>query len=698
LRSIRTPKTWHITSDGLHDFINYNDLEELAEHKYKDVAQVRQEYPAIIQVFKSASFPPELVNGLSIALDDLPEVPLIVRSSSLLEDSKGTSFAGKYKSLFIANQGAKEERLEALIDAIEEVYASMFGPDPIEYRHENGLIDHHEEMGIMIQEVVGAQVGPYYLPAFAGVAFSNNDFRWSSRIRREDGLARLVPGLGTRAVDRLSDDYPILIAPGKPKLPVNVSLDEVIRYSPNKIDLINLQTRSFETVEIRELLKAYGNQYPLVGKLVSILKPDRVQIPGAQGIDFQHEACIVTFDGLISRTTFIKQLEAILLTLQESLGYPVDIEFAHDGTDFYLLQCRAQSYQEDSAPAEIPDHVPADEILFTARRYVTNGVVADIAYVVYVDPARYSELTQQQDLAAVGQVVSRLNKILPRRQFILMGPGRWGSRGDIRLGVSVTYSDINNCAMLIEIARRQGDYTPDPSFGTHFFQDLVEASIRYLPLYPDDGGTMFNEKFLTTTPGKLRELLPEFSHLEQVVRVIDIPAHTDGKVLQVLMNAERETALARLTRPSRSAELESKKISRRIYGQARDVHWQWRLQAAERIAANLDAEKYGVAGFYIIGSVNNATAGPESDIDLLIHFRGTDTQRQELLTWLDGWNCCLSDENQQRTGYKISNLLDVHLVSDEDIRNRTSYAIKIGAVSDAARPLIIGSARKKNGH
>ena len=126
----------------------------------------------------------------------LPEVPLIVRSSSLLEDSKGTSFAGKYKSLFIANQGSKHQRMMALMDAIAEVYASTFGPDPIGYRIERGLIDFHEEMGIMIQEVVGTRIGRYYMPAFAGVAFSRNEFQWSRRIRREDGLLRMVPGLG----------------------------------------------------------------------------------------------------------------------------------------------------------------------------------------------------------------------------------------------------------------------------------------------------------------------------------------------------------------------------------------------------------------------------------------------------------------------------------------------------------------------
>jgi hypothetical protein len=423
----------------------------------------------------------------------------------------------------------------------------MFGPDPIEYRIEHGLIDYHEEMGILIQEVVGTQVGHYYLPAFAGVAFSHNEFRWSSRIRREDGLVRLVPGLGTRAVDRLSDDYPVLVALGQPSLRVNVTPDEVRRYSPKKVDVINLETRSFETVDLRAMLNTLGDRYPLSHELVSLLVGDHLRRPRAWGVDFEKSDVVVTFDGLFSRTPFIRQLQMIMGVLQDALGYPVDIEFAHDGTDFYLLQCRSQSRGEDSIPPMIPRNLPADEVIFTANRYVVNGQVPDISHIVYVNPQRYAALENQQELLAVGRAIGRLNQVLPRRRFILMGPGRWGSRGDIRLGVSVSYSDLNNAAMLIEIARKQKDYMPEPSFGTHFFQDLVEASIHYLPLYPDQPGVVFNETFLTSQANILADLLPDLAYLADVVRVIHVPDSTGGRFLQVLMNAETEEAVALLS-------------------------------------------------------------------------------------------------------------------------------------------------------
>ena len=206
-----------------------------------------------------------------------------MRSSSLLEDRVGSAFSGKYKSLFLANQGTKRERLAALQDAIAEVYASVFGPDPIEYRAERGLLDVHEEMGIMIQEVVGRGSVDYFLPAFSGVAFSNNEFRWSSRIKREDGLVRLVPGLGTRAVDRLSDDYPVLIAPGQPGLRVNVTPDEIVRYSPKKVDVINLEENRFETIEVEDLLREHGREIPGIQQMVSAVDEGHIRKPIGSG-------------------------------------------------------------------------------------------------------------------------------------------------------------------------------------------------------------------------------------------------------------------------------------------------------------------------------------------------------------------------------------------------------------------------------
>ncbi len=686
LRGVKVPRTWYVSSNAHQEFLNYNNLRELYFRKYMSIEHVRQEYPHIVNLLKNCHFPPEISRGLALAVEDFGDRPIIVRSSSLLEDRIGSSFAGKYKSLFLWSRGSREERLEALRDAIAEVYASTFSPDAIEYRAERRLLDVHEEMGIMIQEVVGRRIGDYFFPAYSGVALSHNEFRWSARIRRHDGLLRLVPGLGTRAVDRVGDDYPVLLAPGQPGLRVNVTPDEVIRYSPRWIDAINLKTNTFDTLEFRDLMRECGSDYPGIRQIVSVVEEDRIRRPIGLEPDFAQDEVVVTFEGLIRDTSFVKRMAAIVGLLSEKLGGPVDVEFASDGTDLYLLQCRAQSHTDEFAPAPIPRNLPREVVLFSAHRSISNGQVPDITHIVFIDPERYAELEDLRDLRNVGKVVGKLNKLLPKRQFILIGPGRWGSRGDIKLGVQVTYSDISNTAVLMEVAHKKGNYLPELSFGTHFFQDLVESDIRYIPLYPDEPEGFLDETFLRRASNLLPDMFPEFSRLADVVRVIEADRKGEGHVLRILMNADLDEAVGIFDTP-RSEPTIVRRSADTLVAVPTEAHWRWRLRMVERIASDLDPDRFGVKAFYVFGSVKNATAGPSSDIDLLVHDAGTSRKREELDLWLDGWSRSLAETNYLRTGYKNEGLLDVHYVTDEDIEKRTSYAVKIDAVTDAARRL-----------
>jgi hypothetical protein len=540
-------------------------------------------------------------------------------------------------------------------------------------------------MAVMIQEVVGKRVGRYYLPAYAGVAFSCNEFRWSPRIKRDDGLVRVVPGLGTRAVDRLADDYPVLIAPGQPGLRVNVTLDEVVRYSPQMIDVINLEQNSFETVAVKQLLREYGDEYPQIQNMVSVISDGQTRRPRGLEPDWENDDVAMTFQGLIEDGEFVRKVKTLIDYLHEKTGYLIDIEFASDGDDFYLLQCRAQSASPEFAPAPIPRDLPRDKVLFSANQFISNGRVPEVTHIVYVDPELYGELPDLQIMKDVGRAVGKLNKILPKRQFVLIGPGRWGSRGDIKLGVGVTYSDINNTCALIEVARRKGNYVPELSFGTHFFQDLVEADIRYLPLYPDDDGVIFNEPFLRRKKNVLKKVLPEYAHLSDVLRVIDVPGVTDGQILKILLNADLDEGVGLLALPvgeQVEEDLQEFRVEERS-----EAHWRWRMLMAEKIAGSLDAKRFGVKGIYVFGSVKNAASGPGSDLDLIVHFDGSQEQRDSLAMWLDGWSRSLAEVNYLRTGYRTDGLLDVHIVTDADIEKQTSYAAKIGAVTDAARPL-----------
>jgi predicted nucleotidyltransferase len=408
-------------------------------------------------------------------------------------------------------------------------------------------------------------------------------------------------------------------------------------------------------------------------------------------LDDDKKELIVTFDKLFIKTDFLKKVDLILKTLQAKIQSPIDIEFACDGTDFYLLQCRPQSFTGDITSDNIPKDIPEEKILFTAKKFISNGRVPEITHIVYVDPVHYSGISDRNRLLQVGRAVGKLNKLLPKRKFILIGPGRWGSRGDIKLGVSVTYSDINNTAMLIEVARKKGNYTPDLSFGTHFFQDLVEANIRYLPLYPDNEGILFNESFFQNSENIIRDLIPEYSHLEDVVKVIDVVNSTDGSILKVMMNADLNIAVGVLT--DETGVSESEKIHKGLVESHSGEHWKWRMKIAEKIASELDAEKFGIKAMYVFGSTKNTVAGPGSDINLLVHVDEKEVKLNDLNLWFEGWSLCLSEINFLRTGYKSPGLLDIHYVNDEDIKHKSGFASKIDAVTDAAAPL-----KLKNNH
>jgi hypothetical protein len=347
----------------------------------------------------------------------------------------------------------------------------------------------------------------------------------------------------------MSDDYPVLVSPGQPNLRANVSPREILRYSPRKMDVINLESNRFETVEIRDLFREFGDVYPEARRLVSMVDEGRIREPMGREPDWKRDDFLVTFEGLIGKTPFIKQMSVMLNALSSRLHTPVDVEFACDGDDLYVLQCRSQSQAGHTGPPVIPGDLPPDRILFTANRYVSDGYVDGITHIIYVDPEEYGNLPDPRSMERVARAVGKLNKVLPKRRFILMGPGRWGSRGDIRLGVGVGYSDISNCAVLIEIARKKKNYVPELSFGTHFFQDLVESRIHYLPLYPDEPGIVFNDAFLSGARNRLCRLLPEFKDVEQVVRVIEIPAEAEGLALRIFMNGDQERAVGALVGP-----------------------------------------------------------------------------------------------------------------------------------------------------
>ena len=668
LSDINFPMSWYITSDTVLSFIHYNDLDEVSHVKYLDPLEIRQEQPFLEQIFKNATFPFEIAEGLRRIIREFKDKPIIVRSSSLLEDNFGYAFSGKYKSLFVPNIGTEKERLKALMNAVTEVYASTFSPDPIEYRRERGLLDFNEEMGILIQEVVGTQIGPYFMPSFAGVAFSRNEFRWSPRIQREDGMIRIVPGLGTRAVDRVGNDYPILISPKRPNLLVNTLVEERVKYSPRFMDVINTETGMIETVDAVELMKKYFDEFPRITDILSIHDQGRLKNASNVLLNPKDADFVVTFQHLFEKTDFLEKMRQILNLLEQKIGVPVDVEFASNGDKLYILQCRPQSQAQGIERKPIPKDIPEDRKLFFTKKYVTTGAIENIEYIVYVVPEEYTNLDKREQMQKVAKIISELNLRLPRRKFILIGPGRWGSRGDIKLGVPIKYGDINNTTLMVEIAREKEGYTPELSFGTHFFQDLVESNIRYLPLYPGQDDNLFNESSLLNTENRLSKILQGYKNYEDVVKVIHVSDLLPGGTLSIIMDGEANEALAYL-KPA--------------------DHLTWRTMKIDEITQAIDPELYGIQGMYLIGSTKDGSAGPTSDIDLLVHFKGTEEQKDKLMAWFDEWGKKLAKENKERTGYDTDGLLDVHIITDEDIRKKSSWASHITSPYQTVRKLTL---------
>ena len=541
---VAIPDSYFLRSDVVEEFLRLNRLDEYQSQKYKSIEDVTREYPLIRGVFRNGDFPLKIVHELRRILGEIGNDPLIVRSSSLLEDRFGTAFCGKYRSVFVANQGTLEQRLQALLGAIAEVYASVMAPDPLLYRREHNLIDYVEEMAVLIQRVVGVQFGQYLFPPFAGVAFSRNEYRWSPRIKREDGLMRVVMGLGTRAVDRSGSEFPRMVALGDPTLRPESSVQEILRGAQRTVDVVDTKMNRLRSIRLEELLSS-GDEFPMLDKIVSVHREGELYAPTLERVNAEASSLCITFDKLIRSTPFIDRIHAILARLEQVYGCPVDIEFATDGKKFYILQCRALSTAKEFPPVSIPKNIPDHDVIFEARRYVRGGLIEGLEYLVYIQASKYYALPSRQRRLELARVIGRINQKLEPRSFALMGPGRWGS-SDILLGVPIRYADLNRCRLLIEVARQKDGFCPEVSFGTHFFQDLVEAGIDYIPLYPDEDGTRFNEEFLVKSPNALADIVPKDAEFAGDIQVIHIPKVSGGRTLTVAMDGENDRALGYL--------------------------------------------------------------------------------------------------------------------------------------------------------
>jgi len=550
LACLKKPEYYLIGSNEIYSFLAMNDLERWNDQKYKDEDQMRADYPLIIDEFLAGEFPTDIKEKLEIILETIGRKPLIVRSSSLLEDSFGTSFAGKYESVFIPNQGKPGENLKALLDAIAYVYASTLNTDALLYRRSKGLLDYDERMAVLIMTVEGKPFGRYYLPDASGVAFSRNLYRWAPQIRREDGFVRLVWGLGTRAVDRVGNDYPRLIALSHPLLRPAPDQQTIMRCSQQFVDLIDLEENAFCSVPIHEALDA---DYPALRYIAQIQEEGYFSSLRSRLMDNERKRLVLTFEDLLRRTNFAETMRRLLSTLEQSYRYPVDLEFTldiqEDGGEkshllFTLLQCRPQSRLSEGKDVEISGHLPERDIIFQTQFMVPQGVVEDIEYVLFIPPAEYFRLNMNERFE-LARVIGKINQALKDRTFIFVGPGRWGST-NADLGVPVGYSDIFNTRALVELSGKEVGPAPEPSLGTHFFQDLLEAQIYPLAIMLDQPQSVLQPAFFYHAPNCLEDFIPADEHIKDLLRLIRVNDFRMNHRIRLVMDEEHSTAVAYL--------------------------------------------------------------------------------------------------------------------------------------------------------
>jgi hypothetical protein len=532
---------WHdsffIGSDIFYSFLVQNGCWWIRQ-KQKDPSTFLDGAREARQRILKGDFPDYIIKRFSDMLEYYGQSPIIVRSSSLLEDAFGNAFAGKYLSVFCPNQGTLQQRLEDFIDAVRRIYASTMSEEALTYREKRGVLDRDEQMALLVQRVSGAPYGNFFFPQLAGVGFSFNPYVWNEEIDPEAGMIRLVFGLGTRAVDRHDDDYTRVAALNVPEKRPEADFAEVKKHTQRNVDILDLKDDLFASLHFSDLIKQS------VGLPVEMFaSPDmEAERRARQSGRRSSRSWIITFDKIFSDTKFIKDMQDMLKILKKAYKCHVDIEFTTNftgvsGYKINLLQCRPLQVKKDR---EISDEIPKikkEHLIMTAN----SGVIGQSRQVtldrlIYVLPSVYGNMSEK-DRYGVARLIGRLthlNNAENQKTIMLIGPGRWGTSTP-SLGVPVSFKEINTVSAMCEIDMMHEGLVPDLSLGTHFFNDIVEMNILFVAYFMGKTGNIFNEGFFISTPNIINELIPEAGTLSDAVCVID-NKNLDGR--KVYLNAD----------------------------------------------------------------------------------------------------------------------------------------------------------------
>lgn len=450
--------------------------------------------------------------------------PVVVRSSSRLEDSLKYSFAGKYLSVFLANNcGTLEERAVEVENQIKRIYARTFFPKAISYRVKHGLGD--DDMGIILIRMAGSWRGRYYYPTMAGVGYSQNFRRWSTRIKQDDGVLRIVFGMGTMSTKRgyartISLTNPFLRPDGQNPDKVAFHAQEkfqvVDRAAPDDLTTLDIKNEWRQLIQYHPDFAAYAQifNYSSEGGFFTPLTKDTTEIESGSKV------CL-TFENFPRKyRNFFERMKKTLKLLEASMGVTADLEYAYEpvGDSLSLIQSRP-FWSNDPCGDVIPD-LKDKTILLQADRMVTPGCAERISTLVYIDHKIYNSCPD--DFHEIARGIGKVNSEMDGRPYILVAPGRVGSSNPL-LGVPVQYNELTNCGCIVELGISRFGFMPELSYGTHFFSDLELDNVLYMPVFEGELDNIINTEWFHNN---------DWRHgAHQAIRIYqgDFSAYMDGE-------------------------------------------------------------------------------------------------------------------------------------------------------------------------
>jgi hypothetical protein len=475
--NIRTPKTSIIGTDEFEYFLDRNKLRETAVYE--------EDYEKLKQSFLEGRLTDTLIRKLKLIIKTITK-PLAIRSSGLFEDSLNQPFAGIFETYLIPNNHPDPAtRLNQLMDAIKLVYASVYSKIAKGYIEAINYKIEQEKMAVVIQEVVGNQYQDVYYPHISGVAQSYNYYPFG-HMKPDEGFAVAALGLGRYVVE---GERAFRFSPLYPNLEINSPKDQ-LQGSQVHFYAVDLKKKDVNLLEgedagLRKLDIDDAEMHGTLKHLASVFSADNNRIsaglnqPGPRVVNF---ADILKYNYI----PLAKTIEVVLDVVKEALGSPVEMEFAVDlnkdadyRASFYLLQIKplignATDYEVDLS--KIPD----EEILLYSEKEMGNGMIDTIQEVVFVDPDTFDKgltVEMAEEMEKINAEMIKQNK-----NYILIGPGRWGTR-DRWIGIPVVWPQISHAKIIVETSLE--GFPLDASSGSHFFHNVTSMNVGYFCVQPE---------------------------------------------------------------------------------------------------------------------------------------------------------------------------------------------------------------------